>query len=422
MAITLVSPHWNGNARIQRAANNSPAMRQGEGDQAAVTLLQQALIRSGFPVAGGATGVFGPQTTAAVIAAQGHFGFSPVSAGVAGHEVLGALDLSLRGWKPLPGPHWGGELARTSIPLALRKVDAALFALTDFRAALAAAPDSLKCKLFRGDPRLQACLVSDPAHVVPGSQGDHVGKIQQALFLLGAGVIGATEIGDKKFGPDTLRAVRAFKGPPRNIINRSYQNTPDDIVGKMTIAALDREMFASDFALELSALKTHFKLVLAGGTMLFIEEPITVAAIDQLITTFLFIQRTIRNPNMISHSICLGNGIFTAAEAPPGGPIVFGPPYSDFTLAPVGVTNIAKTGPNSLAAIMIHEATHVIDDFSRVNPASHISEFTPEYAIQTAVNARHNPSAFATFAAHIFDKADRLPQNRFGLSQGGRAF
>ena len=101
-------------------------MGQGEGDATAVTLLQQALIRSGFPVAGGATGVFGPQTTAAVTAAQKHFGFSTVSAGVAGHEVLGALDLSLRGWKPLPGPHWGGQLANTIAPLALRKVDAAL--------------------------------------------------------------------------------------------------------------------------------------------------------------------------------------------------------------------------------------------------------------------------------------------------------
>ena len=284
------------------------------------------------------------------------------------------------------------------------------------------APDSLKCKLFRGDPKLEACLVSDPAHVVPGSQGDHVGKIQQALFLLGAGVIGPKEIGDKKFGPDTLRAVRAFKGPPRNIINRSYQNTPDDIVGKMTIATLDREMFSLDFALALSALKTHFKLVLAGATLLFIEEPITVAAIDQLTTTFLFVQRTLRNPNMISHSICLGNGINTAAEAPLGGPVVFGPPYSDFTLAPVGVTNIAKTGPNSLAAIMIHEATHVIDNLSGDNATTHISEFSNAYATQSAANARHNPSAYATFAAHIFDRADRLPENRFGLSQGGRAF
>jgi peptidoglycan hydrolase-like protein with peptidoglycan-binding domain len=422
MAITLVSPHWAANARIQRAANNSPAMGQGERDAAAVTLLQQALIQSGFPVAGGATGVFGPQTTAAVTAAQKQFGFSTISAGLAGHEVLGALDLSLRGWKPPPGPHWGGQLAQTILPLALRKVDAALFALNDFRSALAVAPDSLKCKLFRGDPKLEACLVSDPAHVVPGSQGDHVGKIQQALFLLGAGVIGAKELGDKKFGPDTLRAVRAFKGPPRNIINRSYQNTPDDIVGKMTIAALDREMFSSDFALQLSALKTHFKLVLAGATMLFIEEPITVAAIDQLTTTFLFIQRTLRNANMISHSICLGNGLNTAAEAPLGGPVVFGPPYSDFTLAPVGVTNIARTGPNSLAAIMIHEATHVIDNLSGDNATTHISEFSNAYATQSAANARHNPSAYATFAAHIVDRADRLPENRFGLSQGGRAF
>jgi peptidoglycan hydrolase-like protein with peptidoglycan-binding domain len=422
MAITLVSPHWAANARIQRAANNSPAMGQGEADKAAVTLLQQALVQSGFPVAGGVTGVFGPQTTAAVTAAQKHFGFSTVFPGIAGHEVLGALDLSLRGWKPLQGPHWGGELAKTIVPLALRKVDAALFALNDFRGALAVAPNSLKCKLFRGDPKLEACLVSDPAHVVPGSQGDHVGKIQQALFLLGAGVIGPKEIGEKKFGPDTLRAVRAFKGPPRNIINRSYQSTPDDIVGKMTIATLDREMFSLDFVLVLSALKTHFKLVLAGATLLFIEEPITVAAIDQLTTTFLFVQRTLRNANMIKHSICLGNGISTAAEAPLGGPVVFGPPYSDFTLAPVGVTNIAKTGPNSLAAIMIHEATHVIDNLSGDNATTHISEFSNAYAAQSAANARHNPSAYATFAAHIFDRADRLPENRFGLSQGGRAF
>ena len=56
MAITLVSPHWAANARIQRAANNSPPMGQGEPDKAAATLLQQALIQSGFPVTGGGPG------------------------------------------------------------------------------------------------------------------------------------------------------------------------------------------------------------------------------------------------------------------------------------------------------------------------------------------------------------------------------
>jgi hypothetical protein len=36
--------------------------------------------------------------------------------------------------------------------------------------------------------------------------------------------------------------VLNFKGPPRNIINRAYQNAPDNIVGQMTIKQLDKEM------------------------------------------------------------------------------------------------------------------------------------------------------------------------------------
>jgi hypothetical protein len=101
---------------------------------------------------------------------------------------------------------------------------------------------ALNSTLFKDDPKLQACLVSDPAHVVPGAQGEHVGKIQNALVSLGAGVISDQELSGMVYGPTTARTVLAFKGPPRNIINRAYQSTPDDIVGKMTIAALDREM------------------------------------------------------------------------------------------------------------------------------------------------------------------------------------
>ena len=101
----------------------------------------------------------------------------------------------------------------------------------------------LKSKLFRGDPRLEACLVSDPNHVKLGAQGEHVKKIQTALIILGAGVIDQSELLAGRYGPDTARTVRAYKGPPRNIINFNYQRTPDDIVGKMTIASLDQEMF-----------------------------------------------------------------------------------------------------------------------------------------------------------------------------------
>jgi hypothetical protein len=101
----------------------------------------------------------------------------------------------------------------------------------------------LKSRLFKGDPKLEACLVSHAAHVVPGAQGEHVGKIQQALVALGAGIISVDEIVSMKYGSTTVRTVLAFKGPPRNIINKAYQNSPDNIVGIMTIAALDQEFF-----------------------------------------------------------------------------------------------------------------------------------------------------------------------------------
>jgi hypothetical protein len=88
-------------------------------------------------------------------------------------------------------------------------------------------------------------LVSDPHHVVPGAQGEHVSKIQQALITLGAGVINPQEISDMFYGETTAQTVLAFKGPPRNILNPDLgQVVPDNIVGKRTIAALDQELVA----------------------------------------------------------------------------------------------------------------------------------------------------------------------------------
>jgi hypothetical protein len=101
---------------------------------------------------------------------------------------------------------------------------------------------NLISELFRDSERLQTCVHVPEEHIVPGSQGDHVGLIQQALMRLGVAVISATEILAQRFGNSTVQAVRRFKGPPRNVINRAYQNTPDDIVGQMTIDRLDTEM------------------------------------------------------------------------------------------------------------------------------------------------------------------------------------
>lgn len=99
----------------------------------------------------------------------------------------------------------------------------------------------LVSNLFREDAKLQACLVQDSAHVTQGQKGEHVGKIQSALVLLNAAKLEAGETANQTYGPSTASAVLAYK-KRRRIINTSYQTTADNIVGKMTIAAMDAEM------------------------------------------------------------------------------------------------------------------------------------------------------------------------------------
>jgi peptidoglycan hydrolase-like protein with peptidoglycan-binding domain len=100
---------------------------------------------------------------------------------------------------------------------------------------------ALQSRLFRGDAKLEAAAVSDPAHIVLGAAGEHVRKIQVALIQLDGAAIDA----DGKYGPATANAVLAYKRK-RNIINPAYQTQADNIVGKMTMAALDQEMLAKE--------------------------------------------------------------------------------------------------------------------------------------------------------------------------------
>lgn len=94
---------------------------------------------------------------------------------------------------------------------------------------------------FKGDPRLEACLVSHPAHVKQGDSGTYVSKIQQALIRLDSLKIDRRELSSQTYGPSTAAAVLKYK-KKRHIINTSYQSQEDDIVGKMTIASLDNEL------------------------------------------------------------------------------------------------------------------------------------------------------------------------------------
>jgi peptidoglycan hydrolase-like protein with peptidoglycan-binding domain len=99
----------------------------------------------------------------------------------------------------------------------------------------------LSSNLFKNNHRLQSCAVSDSAHVTPGSAGDFVHLIQLALEDLDGLTIDPAELAASRYGPSTAAAVLAFK-KKRKIVNHAYQSTEDDIVGKMTIAAMDKEL------------------------------------------------------------------------------------------------------------------------------------------------------------------------------------
>jgi hypothetical protein len=98
---------------------------------------------------------------------------------------------------------------------------------------------------FRSNTRLQECLTSDSAHVQKGDQGYHVALIQSAILMLDNTEISADEQNQSLYGRSTANAVRGYKSK-RQIINFSYQSTADDIVGRMTIQSLDKEMLARE--------------------------------------------------------------------------------------------------------------------------------------------------------------------------------
>lgn len=101
----------------------------------------------------------------------------------------------------------------------------------------------LVSNLFKDSTRLNACLTDHSAHVTRGAAGEHVHLIQVALIDLDQLTIDAGELQARNYGPSTAAAVLAYKRK-RKIVNKSYQSSEDDIVGKMTIASLDKEMAA----------------------------------------------------------------------------------------------------------------------------------------------------------------------------------
>ncbi len=103
----------------------------------------------------------------------------------------------------------------------------------------------LRSQLFSASKELQACLTSDVAHVVPGARGARVALIQSALVRFRFLSAGDARSEARFYGPRTTAAVLAYKRELK-IINRNYQSSADNIVGRMTIASLDHGIFVLD--------------------------------------------------------------------------------------------------------------------------------------------------------------------------------
>lgn len=99
----------------------------------------------------------------------------------------------------------------------------------------------LRSRTFSGDQALEACLINDSAHLTRGARGEPVAKIQAVVMFLDDALIDQGELASKTYGPSTAAAILAYKRK-RNIVNQAYETQADDIVGRMTIKALDDEL------------------------------------------------------------------------------------------------------------------------------------------------------------------------------------
>lgn len=302
---------------------------------------------------------------------------------------------------------------------------------------------SLQSIQFKGDPALEACLVKDSAHILQGHVGDHVGKIQTALGTLDSASIESGEITGKRYGSSTASAVLTYK-QRRRIINPAYQTTADNIVGKMTIAALDKELATSTttdpktaaneakplalkwvgnaiFALNariqslgnrfgpsnlalvsFPQIKLHFHTdrLKAGAT--------EAASLQRLESNYQKIKKHLLNSDPIFRSVDDATAAReTGGQFRPG--VILGA-YT-FPLKSVAFTSHFLTfGPNCKAATIIHELGHLIS-----TSIGHVGgESGPAYDNSNFETAINNAHCYPNFATHV---TPPFRDERFGLSR-----
>ena len=116
--MTLTSDRFARNARLQAAAQNSPALKKGEKDKTAVALVQQALVDLGFKMSitmakGKPDGIYGDETVRTVSKFQSDHKLT--RDGQAGKNTLHELDRLFNSPAPPPPNTPQGE-PRPGIP------------------------------------------------------------------------------------------------------------------------------------------------------------------------------------------------------------------------------------------------------------------------------------------------------------------
>lgn len=169
---------------------------------------------------------------------------------------------------------------------------------------------------------------------------------------------------------------------------------------------LDRALFSRALAtpdpVTIDALQVQFRLT-RGASTLGVGRQFTQTDISDIRTTFVGIRGVLDRASTLFVDFMPVTGPDNAAEALFGGVVRFGPVFRNFKWR-----GLELIGKESRAAVLIHESTHVVDAVSG-EAGNHISEFESGYPLQPADQSKHNPSSYATFAAHIVARKNPDP-------------
>lgn len=313
---------------------------------------------------------------------------------------------------------------------------------------------------FADSDKLNACAVNDADHVGEeyAPTGPWVVLIKKALNAWAAKQrppVTTLALTDQ-FGRDTGDLVAIYKTRQRPPLLNT-QGKIDRIVGKKTVAALDRELpprAVPPVALTMSALAHRDRstsiqwaqAAIAGLTMTraFLANPpvpplpglppimppqvgICFTALEThfhlstaTITPVAFVDQVLdiyrKTLAILQNSAAFFVDDTTSAEAAKGTPahVPFGSGKVNFTPAFRERVGGVGFGPNCRAAMVLHEPVHIADHPAASLLVNHVHENDAAYGGRPAMSQVHNPHSYACFAQQLFFRG---VDTRFGIGK-----